>query len=173
MHLIDFINITYLDTGKLASKRNSTTLTTLHICCNHFMKMTTKDINVHFPVNQSSNVVRVFIKEAMALMFNLSDILLIETLYRDLSIILNSKYLTDEVISTIKNITLMAKDTDDVNGHRNDTSNATNVDPTAPNVDENNADQSAETVQNENILEYDEDEDDVMYKQSNINGSRH
>lgn len=60
----------------------------------------------------------------------------------------------------------MAKDTD-INGHRTDTSKATNVKSTTSNV--NNTGQSSEKdemVQNEEILEYDEDKDDTMYKQS-------
>lgn len=130
------------------------------------MNTTAKDINIYFPKNKSSNVVRVFIKEAMAMIFNLTDIQLIEKLYRDLSIILNSKYVTDEVLSAVNNIVLMGKDTD-INGHRTDTSKSDNVKSTASNV--NNAGQSSENdeiVQNEEILEYDEDEDDTMYKQS-------
>lgn len=56
--------------------------TLIHIYCNHFMKTTTKDINQHFPVTKSSNVVRVFLKETLTMLFYLSTIQSLTEAYR-------------------------------------------------------------------------------------------
>lgn len=114
-NLIEFINSTYSSNGKKISSECE--YTKIHICCNHFMKTSTKDINIHFPINKSSNVVRVFIKETLGLMFNLTTIESLEDTFRFLSIIFNSKYVTEAVMSAISYITSLAKTTD-MNGHR-------------------------------------------------------
>lgn len=148
--LIEYINSTYSDNGEVIKK--GCKCTTIHICCNHFMKTTTQDINLKFPKNSSSNVVRVFIKETMALMFNLSTIESLEETFRNLSIILNSKYVTERVTYAVKKITLMASESDS-DGHRTDSSVLAEHDV-------------VEVEENPEILSYDEDEDDSMYTQS-------
>lgn len=129
--------------------------TSLHVCCNHFMKTTTKDINQYFPIGQSSNVVRGFLKETLAMFLNLSDLTSIVEAFHSLSIILKSKYITEDVTTAINAITLLVIDIDS-NGHRIE-----NLQP----ADKDEKDTSDADIQDE-ILYFDEPEDDSMYKKS-------
>lgn len=148
--LVETINSIYNDIHN--PEFNRILLNTLiHICCNHFSKTMAKDINEYFPIAQSSSVVRVFLKETLAMMFNLSTITSLMEAYRLLSTILNSKYVTEEVTLAINSLILMAHDADD-DGHRK------NVDGS----DEEDLDLQVE----EEILTFDEPEAESMYKKS-------
>ncbi len=115
-----------------------------HVCCNHFSKTSAQDIDIHFPANVSSTTVRTFLKETLAMMFNMSELESLSSVYRNLSILLNSKYLTGEVNAAINAITSMVK-----------TLNI--VMPDEP-----------EKEENVEILQFDEPESDAMYRQSKV-----
>lgn len=107
------------------------------------MKMTAKDVDAHFPASDSSTTVRSFLKETLALMFNMTDIKLLADLYQRLSTILNSKYITNEVTEAFNFITGC-------------------VDKTKK--DEIEVNEIAD--ENPEILEIDEPKNDPIYKQS-------
>lgn len=150
--LIDVINKIYENITASSSSCPSSLKFFIHICCNHFMKTTTKDINQHFPVTQSSNVVRVFLKETLAMFFNLSTIESLTEAYRSLSVILHSKYITSDVTNAINALTLLSQNTD-AQGHRTDTNTTKNDDELDPTLEEE-------------ILTFDEPEGESMYKRS-------
>ncbi len=153
--LIDLINKIYeVITATNPSCPPSLLKFLIHICCNHFMKTTTKDINLYFPVTQSSNIVRVFLKETLAMFFNLSTMESITEAYRSLSVILNSKYITSDVTNAITALTLLSQNTD-AQGHRIDT---------IGNMNEN--DDELDPTLEEEILTFDEPKDSSMYKRS-------
>lgn len=85
--------------------------------------------------------------------FNLTTIGSITEAYRSLSVILNSKYITEEVTNAINALTMLAKDTDD-HGHR------------VNNTDQNTNDDNLQPDLEEEILSFDEPDGESMYKQS-------
>lgn len=91
------------------------------------------------------------IDQTLAMFFNLSTIQSLTDAYRSLSVILNSKYITEEVTNSINALTMLAKDTDD-HGRRLDNQN------------ENN--DELHRVFEEEIFTFDEPEGESMYKQS-------
>lgn len=70
-------------------------ITELNIYINHFMNISTKDVDAYFP--NSNGTVRAILKESVAAMFNLDDINELESLYECLQIIWMSKYSNDRV----------------------------------------------------------------------------
>lgn len=99
--LIDHVNNTFLRivNGGLLE---DALVVFLHICCNHFMKTVTKDINIFFPKENSSTKVRTLLKEVIAAMFNMSDLETIAAVYKNLYILLTSKFVSEKVPLALK-----------------------------------------------------------------------
>lgn len=78
--LIEGINRTYDEllrkqrANETITEGTVTDKTQLFICCNHFMKISAQDDDAHFPPSQSSTVVRTFLKETLAMMFNMTEL---------------------------------------------------------------------------------------------------
>lgn len=87
--------------GDKTDDANKKKKTAERICCNHFSKTTAQDVDTHFPPSVSSTTVRSFLKETLAMMFNMSQLESLSTVHKNLSTILNSKYLTGEVTTAI------------------------------------------------------------------------
>lgn len=73
------------------------------------MKMGAKDVDTHFPKDHSSSTVRTFLKEVLALMVNLTELDDMVKIYINLSTILNSKYLTNDVTDAINFISSLVE----------------------------------------------------------------
>lgn len=140
--LIDYVNRIYdeIVNKECGSKKKSS----INICCNHFMKTTAQDVNSHFPKNQTSNVVRTFLKETLALMFNISYLDALTKIYQNLSEILLSKYVTAGVSEALNFITNLA-----------DHEKKLSTDELPQDVIEED---------NIEILQFDEIENDAMYR---------
>lgn len=151
--LIDQVNRTYdeflnphtdAETTDATDDAQKKKKTAEHICCNHFSKTSAQDVDIHFPPSVSSTTVRSFLKETLAMMFNMSELELLSTVYINLSIILNSKYLTGEVTAAINSITSMVK--------------------TLKVIEEIPVE--SENEENFEILQFDEPENDAIYRKS-------
>lgn len=140
--LIDNVNRTF---DKIHGHHTEETeKTPEHVCCNHFSKTSAQDVDAYFPPNTSSTAVRTFLKETLAMMFNMTELDSLASVYQNLSTILNSKYLTGEVINFITGMVTNLKE----NKHEEEPS------------DEAKSDENVE------ILRFDEPEDEAMYRQS-------
>lgn len=107
--LIDCINDLYY--GIVNDLPANNLIIILHICINHFMKKTAKDVDTYFPPTQSSTVTRTFLKKTLAPMFNLKEVDELSAVYERFSIILNSKYISEKVTAVLDYMSLLANKT--------------------------------------------------------------
>lgn len=156
--LIDSINRMYDELNQAPATTDETVMvdqlpskmkkTTILICNNHFMKTAAQDVDAHFPPDQSSTIVRSFLKETFALILNMTDLNNIANVYRNLSTILNSKYLTSDVTSAINFISNIVK-----NKKKDEKITSTEA-------------ANEEDEENIEILRFDEVTNDAMHRQS-------
>lgn len=106
--LIEHINNTYRRVI-VGGSLESALVVFLHICCNHFSKTATNDINKLFPKGVSSPKVRTILKEIIASMFNLSDLQSMETMYKHIYTLLTSKCLNVKVTTALKELVAVVK----------------------------------------------------------------
>ena len=88
--LLQYLHICY----KSVCTEKAPDITVLKFCCNHYMKLMCDQINEKF---KQSKKTRKFLKETLACAYNFDNIKVVYYWYYNLCIILNSKFMVDDV----------------------------------------------------------------------------
>lgn len=92
--LLEYLNLTYDAITKGATMKEKIKI---HLCVCHIMKIISDDVKTHIGKNSAG-----FIIEIIASMFNTQSLDDIKCIWKNLSIILNSKYLNDSVKESLE-----------------------------------------------------------------------
>lgn len=105
MDLISYINYTYLLANGHYSLQDLQAVgicTFLQLCIGHLSKTHSNDVSKYFPSMDGTS--KAVLKEVFAGMFDVKDLDTLKMIWKDLSRILLSKYVTEEVQNTLKSL---------------------------------------------------------------------
>lgn len=99
MEFIEYLQLSYRIA--VGQEKNSPSLITIHLCCAHFMKIVSKDVNLHF---KDFNIA-ILMKDLIAQCVCLKSINSILEWLLNVFVILTSSYCNDDVRNAYDNLT--------------------------------------------------------------------